>query len=105
MSKSGLPVKVNGTDVAKPVRQWWMERSPDKIREATGILDAARDVGLVALAELMRQLRSKKTDDRVKREIALAMAMRPPKLIVPLAPPGRESGDAATELLGSYGVE
>lgn len=104
MSK-GLPAKLNGKDIARPIRKWWATNKPTDILAQTDLLQAARDVGLVSLAYLMRQLQNPKVDDATKRNIALAMAMRPPKLVVVGNPPAREPGDAAGDLLKSYAVD
>lgn len=94
-------------DVARGVRRWYRQAAPEAILQQTTIGAAARDVSVVALAHIMRRLQNKKTPVETKDALALAMAMKPPRVTVhetPNMPPPRGDGSEQA-LMAAYQVQ
>ena len=64
------------------VAQWWKRKGVPLRSEPRILLQAIQEVSFAALSHIMRRLQDPKVPDATKDVLALALAPKPPKLVL-----------------------
>jgi len=96
--------KVAEIDMIRPLREWWRSRNLGKTLDETTLAQAMSDVGVLSLLHMAKRLSSPKTPERVKDQLAMAIAPKVAVQVVGKLAQKASRDGTTTTLLDAYGV-